>query len=1364
MSVSRTRDLSAAGSGGPGVISVIRNRLLLAVAAASLSIATSQAAFISIVNLDTYQGGVPTAEDLAGVALYPGQTARLGILIELLDGTISPSGAPNGNRVYGIAIGLRATQPESKGLLHVSSLTHHLRDDAGRPWGQPIRPTAWTQYLTGVPGASAPFLESYRVSATTTLYSPPVGNSYTGNHTFLLDELQVSLEPTICNALEVGIAFDLAAGAFLAPPNRPYGYQINDSLGHGGDSAYTGGYWIARNGRGHASRFSIEVVVPQVDCNNNGEFDVCDIGNGISADCQGNGVPDECELAGNDCNGSSVPDDCEPDCNANGAEDGCDIAAGTSDDCNLNGVPDECEVEEFARDCNQNGTPDPCDIGSGASADANGDGVPDECRVLRVRVGAAADGNGLTWAAAVNDLAAALELAASSNGVVKEVWVAAGTYVPDDPSLDDPREASFQLHGAVGLYGGFAGHETIRDQRDSTQNVTILSGDRHGNDGPGHAGREDNCYRVIEAVQATGAAVLDGFLITGGEGGPGAGLRVLGNVDMAVRNCTFFENRAAEGGALFCGRIRVGNCRFLGNGKTPDATDGRGGAVYGPGRFVNCVFSGNYSDRGGAIYTPLPLLVYNSTFSANAATDEGSAMWIGGSNTSHVFGSIFWNNPTAGHPALISSIASHALEGTYLSHSLIELLGDETSSTATIAGNPRFRDAAGPDGVPGTLDDDFRLSPGSPCIDAGHVESDFGDIDEDGDPEERLPFDIDGNPRVFDDPWAHDTGFGQYPQVDMGAYERSAQDIDCNLNGIPDSVDIANGTSADADSDNRLDECTILRIKPGAGGNATGLTWDDAFESWEEAVEVAVLPWAGSGEVWFAAGVHLPPPPAGGDPRLASFFLVEDLAFYGGFAGHELTREQRDPAFHVTILSGDLAGNDGPDFAGRSDNAYHVVQAQQVGPTAVLDGFTLRGGNATTAPIDHRNGGGILVSHASPTLRNLTIERNQAFWGGGLFIIGPADVTALNCRFLGNSATSSGGAAAVLNAQPDFANCIMSGNFAAQGGALVSMQASPTIVSSTIMGNHATNTGGGLRIIGESATPLIANSILWGNTRTAAYTADEASQVDVFSGTPTLWHSHVQGWTGVLGGPGNSGLDPLVTAAPDRGGDAWGSGNNDFFGDLTLQTDSPCIDAGDNNLIPLDLTDADFDGDTAELLPIDVAGLPRRVDDPAVADSGAGDAPIVDVGAHERQAVDVTSGACCVPDDGDSGGACAVVADAAACSAMGFVCDVADHLPPSFAGCYGDADGNGPVNAGDRGFIAAAIGRSDAVSVCRYDMDGNGQINAGDRGFVSAAIGQCLPLPDGQNGSGQNQGAADGRFEAPTFLGPGTTCETSVCP
>jgi formylglycine-generating enzyme required for sulfatase activity len=129
------------------------------------------------------------------------------------------------------------------------------------------------------------------------------------------------------------------------------------------------------------------------DCNGNGVPDSCDIASGNAPDCNTNGIPDACDVA------SAVPD-----CNGNGIPDSCDIASGASadidadgvpdscEDCNGNGLPDDWELSQgLTPDCNTNGVPDSCDITSGFDRDCNGDGRLDKCEVF---IDGAADDNG----------------------------------------------------------------------------------------------------------------------------------------------------------------------------------------------------------------------------------------------------------------------------------------------------------------------------------------------------------------------------------------------------------------------------------------------------------------------------------------------------------------------------------------------------------------------------------------------------------------------------------------------------------------------------------------------------------------------------------------------------------------------------------------------------------------------------------------------------------------------------------------------------------------------------------------------------------------------------------------------------------
>jgi hypothetical protein len=121
------------------------------------------------------------------------------------------------------------------------------------------------------------------------------------------------------------------------------------------------------------------------DCNGNLVPDSCDLVAGVP-DCNANGVPDSCDVAGGqDCNANGQPDACDlaaggSDCNGNQQLDSCELAAGGGD-CNANQQFDACELLAGAPDCNGNGALDACDIAAGA-ADCDGNQVPDACQPL----------------------------------------------------------------------------------------------------------------------------------------------------------------------------------------------------------------------------------------------------------------------------------------------------------------------------------------------------------------------------------------------------------------------------------------------------------------------------------------------------------------------------------------------------------------------------------------------------------------------------------------------------------------------------------------------------------------------------------------------------------------------------------------------------------------------------------------------------------------------------------------------------------------------------------------------------------------------------------------------------------------------
>ena len=143
---------------------------------------------------------------------------------------------------------------------------------------------------------------------------------------------------------------------------------------------------------------------------------------------------------------------------------------------------------------------------------------------LFVRADAPAGGDGYSWANAFNTIEDAVTQAVASDGVMTEIWVAAGTYRPRPPDGNAylARQASFHLVSGIAIYGGFAGNESRREKRDPSAYASVLSGDLNGDDLPAFANRLDNSYHVVDGSAVDRTAVLDGFTISGGTGSTNA--------------------------------------------------------------------------------------------------------------------------------------------------------------------------------------------------------------------------------------------------------------------------------------------------------------------------------------------------------------------------------------------------------------------------------------------------------------------------------------------------------------------------------------------------------------------------------------------------------------------------------------------------------------------------------------------------------------------------------------------------------------------------------------------------------------------------------------------------------------------------
>ncbi|HEY3477130.1 MAG TPA: SBBP repeat-containing protein, partial [Anaerolineales bacterium] len=117
------------------------------------------------------------------------------------------------------------------------------------------------------------------------------------------------------------------------------------------------------------------------------------------------------------------------------------------------------------------------DLGAGTSTLTSAGGLdvfitklPLNPQIYYVNWDATGADDGTSWEDAYTDLQSALSAASYGD----KIWVAAGTY---KPTSGTDRTISFTLKNGVAVYGGFAGTETSRAQRNYEANVTVLSGD-----------------------------------------------------------------------------------------------------------------------------------------------------------------------------------------------------------------------------------------------------------------------------------------------------------------------------------------------------------------------------------------------------------------------------------------------------------------------------------------------------------------------------------------------------------------------------------------------------------------------------------------------------------------------------------------------------------------------------------------------------------------------------------------------------------------------------------------------------------------------------------------------------------------------
>ena len=293
------------------------------------------------------------------------------------------------------------------------------------------------------------------------------------------------------------------------------------------------------------------------------------------------------------------------------------------------------------------------------------------------------------------------------------------------------------------------------------------------------------------------------------------------------------------------------------------------------------------------------------------------------------------------------------------------------------------------------------------------------------------------------------------------------------------------------------------------GPTHDGASWETAFAELQPALDAAI---AGD-EIWVATGTYTPTwqfDPK--DERSATFQMVNGVAIYGGFAGVETERGQRNWEANPTILSGDLNGDDGPDFANREDNGYHVFyhpDGTDLDDTAILDGFAITGGNANGLS-SHNYGGGMYNDSSSPSLTNCAFRDNSTGYHGGGMYNDSSSPALTNCTFADNSANIGGGMVNTVGSSPTLTNCTFSGNSAGDGGGMTNYSSSsPALTNCTFSGNSASRGGG---IHNDSSSPALADCTFEDNS------ADDGGGISNVQSSPTLTNCTFSGNTANQGG------------------------------------------------------------------------------------------------------------------------------------------------------------------------------------------------------------------------------------------------------
>jgi hypothetical protein len=640
---------------------------------------------------------------------------------------------------------------------------------------------------------------------------------------------------------------------------------------------------------------------------------------------------------------------------------------------------------------------------------------------------------------------------------------------------------------------------------------------------------------AVRCVYLSSGASLSGFTLTHGAtdvGGLGGGISCE-STDSVVTNCVLTGNSASDGGGAFGGSLI--NCQIVRNSSTP--ITGTGGGAY-TSILRNCVLTGNSAGDGGAAFWAT--LDY-CTICSNSATFSGGGPANSTLNNCLVFG----NSANTGGGA----------SGSLLNNCTV------TGNSATVGGGIYQSDL-----------NNCILYFNSASSEAPNYAQDYSD------PGVIVPgllsyccttpMPTNGVGNITNAPFFIDLAAGNFhlqprsPCIDTGTNLSGV--ITNDLDGRPRPLDgNADGVAA---FDIGAYEHSVLFVRQNSPSPTPPYnSWVTAATNIQDTVELTL---AGAGDqILVTNGVY----GFGGDAS-------ERVAL-----NNALTTMQSVNGPQATIIDGGGA-----------------VRCVLMTNGTFLSGFTLTNGHA----LDSGGGVGFLGFQSDAVVSNCVILRNSAPSAGGagsVLVTGgsqPVGGSLLDCVLSNNSATAFQPGNPTLGIGGAADNCKLSGctlvsNFAAYGGGGASAS---RLVNCRVTGNSANAEGGGARWswlyncvvssnssgTGGSYSSTLVNCTMTANSSGGAYFGFLTNCIVYDNG----------GFGNQIGATLNN-----CCTIPLPGS---GIGNftnaplfvNPFFGNFRLQSNSPCINAGNNAVV------------TGS---VDLDGRPRIV-------SGA-----VDVGAYEFQ-------------------------------------------------------------------------------------------------------------------------------------------------